>query len=120
MTSLSQATCDTCTTGGESLSETEYAALLQQIPGWKIDIEAGVAQLSKTYRFANFSQALAFTNQVGRIAEAQDHHPALLTEWGKVTVRWWSHSVSGLQRNDFIMAARTDEVSSTAEGLRTG
>ena len=60
------------------------------------------------YLFKNFRHALAFTNAVGAIAEEVGHHPALLTEWGKVTVTWWSHEMRGLHRNDFIMAARTD------------
>lgn len=53
---------------------------------------------------------LAFTNQVGQLAEEQGHHPAILLEYGKVTVRWWTHKINGLHRNDFIMAARTDQL----------
>jgi 4a-hydroxytetrahydrobiopterin dehydratase len=49
---------------------------------------------------------------VGEVAEAEDHHPALLTEWGKVTVTWWTHAVKGLHRNDFIAAAKTDQLHS--------
>ena len=64
----------------------------------------------KAQKFKNFVQALAFTHRVGELAEEQDHHPALLTEWGKVTVTWWTHAVKGLHRNDFIMAAKTDEL----------
>jgi 4a-hydroxytetrahydrobiopterin dehydratase len=66
-------------------------------------------QLERVFLFKNFKHALAFTNAVGEIAEAEGHHPGLLTEWGKVTVTWWSHSIKGLHRNDFIMAARTDK-----------
>ena len=54
------------------------------------------------------AQALAFTNKVGELAEAEDHHPAILTEWGLVTVTWWTHKVKGLHRNDLIMASKTD------------
>ena len=106
-----QAACKPCTAGGKPLTTAECDALLQQLTGWSIESENAVAQLSKTYLFTDFDQALVFTNQIGSIARQHDHHPALLTEWGKVTVRWWTHSVSGLQRNDFIMAARTDEAS---------
>ena len=60
--------------------------------------------------FGNFVDALAFTNRVGQIAEEEDHHPALLTEWGKVTVSWWTHKIRGLHRNDLIMGAKTDEL----------
>ena len=58
--------------------------------------------------FPVFASALAFTNQVGALAEAEGHHPAILTEWGRVTVSWWTHAIRGLHRNDFIMAAKTD------------
>ncbi|HKM77940.1 MAG TPA: 4a-hydroxytetrahydrobiopterin dehydratase, partial [Candidatus Bathyarchaeia archaeon] len=51
-----------------------------------------------------------FTNQVGKIAQAQSHHPVLVTEWGRVTVTWWTHKIKGLHRNDFIMAAKTDQI----------
>ena len=70
------------------------------------------------FLFKNFKFALAFTNAMGDISEAEGHHPGLLTEWGKVTVTWWSHSIKGLHRNDFIMAARTDEVAKDAEGRK--
>jgi 4a-hydroxytetrahydrobiopterin dehydratase len=56
-----------------------------------------------------------FTNRVGELAEAAGHHPALLTEWGKLTVTWWSHKIKGLHRNDFILAARTDELLASQE-----
>ena len=52
----------------------------------------------------------AFTNRVGALAEAEDHHPALLTEWGRVTVTWWTHKIRGLHRNDFIMASKTNRL----------
>jgi len=51
---------------------------------------------------------LRFANRVGEIAEAEGHHPAILTEWGKVNVAWWTHKIKGLHKNDFIMAAKTD------------
>jgi 4a-hydroxytetrahydrobiopterin dehydratase len=92
------------------LSETETAQFIEQIPGWQIVEQDGVPRLERTYSFKNFIEALAFTNQVGEIAEQQDHHPALLTEWGKVTISWWTHAVGGLHRNDFIMAARCDAI----------
>ena len=92
--------------------------MLQQLTNWQLISVAGVTQLSKTFLFSNFNQALVFSNQIGGISEEQNHHPALLTEWGKVTVTWWSHSIKGLHRNDFIMAARTDDVAKTAEGRK--
>ena len=65
-------------------------------------------RLERAFTFSDFAAALAFTNRVGAAAEAEGHHPALLTEWGRVTVTWWTHAIRGLHRNDFVMAAKTD------------
>ncbi|WP_213879789.1 4a-hydroxytetrahydrobiopterin dehydratase [Pseudomonas sp. dw_358] len=110
MSALSQARCEACGNDAPKVSDEERAHLLKEIAGWKLEVRDGVMQLEKVYTFKNFRQALAFTNAVGQVAEAEDHHPALLTEWGKVTVTWWTHSIRGLHRNDFILAARTDRV----------
>jgi len=68
----------------------------------------GVRRLERAFTFSDFAAALAFTNRVGAAAEAEGHHPALLTEWGRVTVTWWTHAIRGLHRNDFVMAAKTE------------
>jgi 4a-hydroxytetrahydrobiopterin dehydratase len=81
-----------------------------EIPEWAIVERNGKQCLERVFKFRNFLQALAFTNRVGELAEAQDHHPAILTEWGKVTVTYWTHVTGGLHRNDFIMAAKTDQL----------
>jgi 4a-hydroxytetrahydrobiopterin dehydratase len=67
-----------------------------------------ILPLERLFHFPSFADALAFTNWVGAIAEDEGHHPALLTEWGQVTVTWWTHKIRGLHRNDFIMAAKTE------------
>ena len=67
-------------------------------------------RMSRAFSVNNFEKAIAFSNRVGDIAEAAGHHPAILTEWGRVTVTWWTHKIRGLHKNDLIMAARTDEV----------
>lgn len=90
-----------------ALSPGEINAYRQQLPDWEISTQ-DVPKLYRTFTFRNFAEALQFTNQVGALAEAADHHPALLTEWGKVTLSWWTHSIRGLHQNDFIMAARCD------------
>ena len=66
--------------------------------------------LTRQFKFKNFVQALAFANRVGDLAEQQDHHPAILVEWGRVTVSWWTHVIGGLHQNDFISAAKTDQL----------
>ena len=108
MNPLEQAVCEPCSAGSQPLTAAECDALLQQLSGWQIESDEGVAPLCERYRFADFDQALAFTNRIGDIARQHDHHPSLLTEWGMVTVRWWTHSVCGLHRNDFILADLTD------------
>lgn len=80
----------------------------REIPDWRIIDMAGEQQLMREFRFPDFAAALVFTNQIAELAESENHHPALLLEYGKVTVRWWTHKIGGLHRNDFIMAARTD------------
>jgi 4a-hydroxytetrahydrobiopterin dehydratase len=69
-----------------------------------------VKRLERVFKFKNFVQALEFTNKIGAIAEAEGHHPLLVTEYGRVTVDWWTHVIKGLHKNDFIMAAKSDEV----------
>ena len=72
--------------------------------------EEDIPRLKRVFNFENFTQALAFSNKVGALAEEESHHPAILTEWGKVTVQWWTHKIKGLHRNDLIMAAKTDQI----------
>lgn len=79
-----------------------------QIPDWSLIEVNGIKQLQRVFTFNNFADALAFTNKVGALAESEGHHPALLTEWGRVTVTWWSHSSAGVDSKDYNMAAQTD------------
>ncbi len=102
--------CVACRADAPRVTEQEIAVLKPQIPDWKLVEREGIPRLERTYRFKNFKEALAFTNRVGEIAEEEGHHPALLTEWGKVTVSWYTHAIKSLHRNDFIMAAKTDQI----------
>ena len=108
MEELVQMRCVACRKGEPTVTEKEIEEFFPQIPGWKIVERDGIKRLERTYGFKNFSQALSWTDKVGALAEAEGHHPALLTEWGKVTVTWWTHKIGGLHRNDLIMAAKTD------------
>lgn len=96
--------------GDSKLSEEKIESLRKQVPGWDLEEEDGIPQLQRTFEFKNFAQALSFTNKVGELAEREDHHPSILTEWGKVTVTFWTHKVNGLHLNDFIAAAKTDQI----------
>ena len=109
---LTQQQCTACHKNAPHVTEDEIAQLKPQIPDWNIVNVEGVAHLERTYKFPDFKTALAFTKSVGDTADGEGHHPALLTEWGKVKVSWWTHAISGLHKNDFIMAAKTDEIAS--------
>jgi 4a-hydroxytetrahydrobiopterin dehydratase len=110
MEELAQQKCVACRGGEPTATDAEIAAWKPMIPDWQIIEREGVNRLERVFKFKNFAQAIAFTNQVAEIAEAEEHHPAILTEWGKVTITWWTHKIKGLHRNDFIMAAKTDKL----------
>ena len=102
--------CEACRADAPRVTEQELAELIKQIPGWAPIIRDEIMMLERTYSFSDYTQAVTFTNQVAEMADLEDHHPALLLEWGKVTVTWWSHKIRGLHKNDFICAAKTDEL----------
>ncbi|MDZ7853119.1 MAG: 4a-hydroxytetrahydrobiopterin dehydratase [Halomonas sp.] len=110
MSQLSKQQCEACSIDAPRVTEDEIEQYKADIPEWQIVDRDGIMQLERSFKFRDFQQALDFTQRVGEIAEQADHHPAILTEYGKVTVTWWSHKIKGLHRNDFILAARTDEV----------
>lgn len=110
MTDLTERRCEACRAGAPQATQEEIEEYLPQIPDWRIVEVDGVNQLQRVYKFKNFVQALEFANKVGEIAEAEDHHPAILVEYGKVTLTWWTHKIKGLHANDFIMAARSDRL----------
>jgi len=92
------------------VTDAEIAELLPQVREWEVVERKGIKRLERIFKFRNFAEALTFADKVGQLAEAEGHHPAILTEWGRVTVTWWTHKIKGLHRNDFIMAAKTDQV----------
>ncbi len=110
MSQLAEMTCRACRGDEPTLTDAEIAELRPQVPEWQVVERGGIKRLERRFGFDDFARALSFTNRVGEQAEQEGHHPALLTEWGKVTVTWWTHKIGGLHRNDFIMAARTDEL----------
>lgn len=119
MDSLAESQCSACRGDEPPLSDTERDELLTQVPGWSVVDRAGHPALERSFRFAGFKPGLDFTAGVAAAAEEAGHHPQIVTEWGKVTVRWWTHKIRGLHRNDFIMADRTDAIyESMPEALR--
>ena len=110
MTDLHQMKCVACRAGEPTLTHTEISELQPRAPEWQVKEVGGMKRLERIFKFKNFAQALGFTNKIGAIAEEEDHHPMIITEYGRVTVQWWTHTIKGLHKNDFIMAAKTDEL----------
>jgi len=110
MATLVQEKCVACRADAPHVTEQEIAELHPQLSEWKVITEEGIRKLERVFRFHNFVQALSFTDAIGELAEAEGHHPRLVTEWGRVAVTWWTHKIRDLHRNDFIMAAKTDQL----------
>jgi 4a-hydroxytetrahydrobiopterin dehydratase len=90
------------------LNDSEIAGLLPQVPEWVVIEEEGMKRLQREFSFGDFAEALAFTNRVGQLAEDADHHPRITTEWGRVTLTWWSHDQGGMVAADIEMAKKVD------------
>lgn len=110
MNQLTNKTCVACKVGAPLATEDEINEFKQQLPNWIIIEKDGIKRLKRAFTFNNFIDAVAFTQKVAVLAENENHHPSILTEWGKVTVYWWSHKIKGLHVNDFIMVAETDQL----------
>ena len=110
MINLAAEKCVACRGDEPTLTDAEIEDLLLHVHQWQLKEVGGMQRLERILKFKNFAQALEFTNKIGALAEQEDHHPLIVIEWGKVTVNWWTHKIGGLHKNDFIMAAKTDEV----------
>ena len=110
MADLYQMKCVACRSGEPALADSQIVEFQPQVSEWQVTEVDGVKRLERVFKLKNFVEALAFTNKIGVIAEQEGHHPLIVTEWGRVTVQWWTHKIKGLHQNDFIMAAKTDEL----------
>lgn len=108
--SLAEGKCIPCRKGDPALTDAEVNELLPQIPEWELIEGDGSKRLQRVFKLKNYIEAVAFTNKIAMIAEKEDHHPLIVLEWGRVTIQWWTHVVKGLHQNDFVMAAKTDEL----------
>ena len=102
--------CVACEPGTPPLPQAEVGRLLAQLNGWEVDETESHLQLVKTFKFKGFMPAVEFVNRIARIAEAEGHHPDILLRYGSVSVQLWTHAAAGLTENDFILAAKIDEV----------
>lgn len=107
MNDLLSKKCEACEGGVDALNPSQISELLNQIDSWSV---IDNHHLSKEFEFPNFVLALAFVNDVGTVAEEEGHHPNIFLTWGKVGIEIWTHSINGLTENDFILAAKVDEL----------
>ncbi len=108
MTALAEKEGVPCKGGVPPLKGNELEAMARQLEGgWKVIDEH---HLEKEYKFKDFREALAFTNRVGDVAEAQGHHPDIYLAWGKVKLTMWTHKIDGLTESDFVFAAKADKL----------
>src|SRR5262245_22554322 len=103
---LKKKKCVPCEGGIPRLNPEEVNGYLQQISGW----ETQDNKIHKTFKFKNFVEAMAFVNRMAEIAEAEGHHPDFTVHYNKVDVTIWTHAIDGLSENDFILAAKIDEI----------
>jgi 4a-hydroxytetrahydrobiopterin dehydratase len=110
MSSLAERSCVPCRGGTPPLDAAQQQSYLSELEsGWTI--VAG-HHLERSFAFPDFGAALAFTNRIGDVAEAEQHHPDILLRWGEVRVTLWTHAIDGLSESDFVLAAKIDRVRS--------
>lgn len=100
--------CEKLSYGAAVVTEAEASELSLSVPSWRKEFHDGVEKLSRDFHFVEFRDAFSFAYKIASLSDREDHHPSIMTEWGKVTVYWWSHKINGLHVNDYIMAAKTD------------
>ena len=110
MANLTSQKCVACQADAPKVTEDELVEFIKEIPDWEPTTEDSILKLRRVFNFNGYVQAVQFCNQVADLAEEEDHHPAILLEWGKVQVTWWTHKILGLHKNDFIAAAKTDRL----------
>ena len=109
MPALSDQSLKTCNKKSVSLTDDEIYHHLEELSDWKLTVEQNIPKITKSYYFKNFISATQFANEIAQLSESENHHPRICIEWGKVSIEWWTHILSGLFINDFIMAARCDK-----------
>ena len=106
---LTKQKCEACTIDAPLIDEKRFTELLEGLDGWEV-IHQDINILCKTYSFDSYKDSVKFSMDIAKLAEDEDHHPAILLEWGSVRLQWWSHKIKGLHMNDFICAAKSDKI----------
>ena len=114
MSGLTQSSCVPCRGGVPPMDDAEIAKLGPDVPEWRVFEREGIRRIGREYAFKDFRSALDFTVAVGELAEREQHHPDIHLSWGRVRVETWTHKIKGLHRNDFILAAKCDQLYTAA------
>jgi 4a-hydroxytetrahydrobiopterin dehydratase len=109
-TPLTERHCVACAAGTPSLPREAIDRLLQELPGWSVVQAEGHLQLTRTYRFKGFLPGVQLVDRIAPIAEAEGHHPDLHLTYGSLRVDLWTHVAGGLTDNDFILAAKIEQI----------
>ncbi|HTV42517.1 MAG TPA: 4a-hydroxytetrahydrobiopterin dehydratase [Candidatus Sulfotelmatobacter sp.] len=105
---LAKKECKPCAGGTPPLKGDALKQMQSRLKsGWQVLDEQ---RLEKQFKFPDFAHALKFVNRVGEVADGQNHHPDIYFTWGKARIQIWTHSIQGLSENDFILAAKIDEL----------
>ena len=109
MSRLIEKKCTACELGAPLVPDKQQKDLLKDLEGWLIE-RSDISKLVKTFKFGDYAKTIKFVNLIAELSEFEDHHPKITVEWGKVYLEWWSHKIQGLHMNDFICAAKSDEL----------
>lgn len=113
-TPLAERHCVACEPGTPTLSREDIDRHLQELPGWSVVQAEGHLQLARTFKFKGFIRGVELVDRIAPIAEAEGHHPDLLLTYGALRVSLWTHAAGGLTDNDFILAAKIDQLVTAA------
>lgn len=106
---LTDKKCVPCEGGTPPLTRDQFAPMLAEVKNWQVLEEK---KIQKDFKFKNFKEVMAFVNKIAELAEAEGHHPDLnIHDWNKLTIRLSTHAIGGLSENDFILAAKIDQLS---------
>ncbi len=105
---LAGKTCTPCRGGIPPLTRAEAESFLAAAPDWRLSDDT--AMIARNFKLRNFGEALAFVDQIGALAEAEGHHPDISFGWGYANVSLQTKKIKGLHENDFIMAAKIDQL----------
>ena len=101
---------ETCDANANLLSPSDIESLMQEVGEWRLIQDSNTQKLQRVFHTHNYAKSISLTNAIAQLAESVNHHPLIIVEYSTVTVEWWSHKINGLHKNDFIMAAKTNDL----------